>query len=250
MAGEKSLNYRTSCTDDDEIEGLNEKLLQLLSAQKVLPQIPKSQSLCDDRLEKNSNSKVGFKVSASSLFSHCRHECSLLHHDSPVNIPTLPIHLPPIGVFWDIENCQVPKGRSAIAVTQLIRDKFFNGYREAEFIVVCDVQKENNQIIQELNDAQVNLIHVAATCKNAADEKLKQSIRRFADIHGSPAAIILISGDINFAADLSDLRHRKKIYVILLHKKNTSEALILCANEHYDFMELTEPLPSRTPAKV
>ncbi|XP_070163124.1 meiosis regulator and mRNA stability factor 1 isoform X2 [Polyergus mexicanus] len=250
MAGKKFLDYHTSCIDDnDEIDDLNEKLLQLLSAQKVLSQIPKNQSLYDGRL-KNISSKVGFKASASSLFSHCRHKCSLLYHDSPVNIPTLPIqHLPPVGVFWDIENCQVPKGRSAIAVTQLIRDKFFNGYREAEFIVVCDVQKENNQIIQELNDAQVNLIHVAATCKNAADEKLKQSIRRFADIHGSPAAIILISGDINFAADLSDLRHRKKIYVILLHKKNTSEALILCANEHYDFMELTEPLPSRTPAK-
>jgi hypothetical protein len=55
---------------------------------------------------------------------------------------------------------------------------------------------------------QVNLIHVASTCKNAADEKLRQSIRRFADIHGSPAAIILISGDTNFAADLNDLRHR------------------------------------------
>lgn len=56
--------------------------------------------------------------------------------------------------------------------------------------------------------SQVNLIHVASTCKNAADEKLRQSIRRFADIHGSPAAIIVISGDINFAADLNDLRHR------------------------------------------
>lgn len=55
---------------------------------------------------------------------------------------------------------------------------------------------------------QVNLIHVSSTSKNAADEKLRQSIRRFADIHGSPAAIILISGDINFAADLCDLRHR------------------------------------------
>lgn len=145
---------------------------------------------------------------------------------------------------------KVPKGRSAIAVTQTIRDKFFGGYKEAEFIVVCDVQKENKQIVQELNDAQVNLIHVAATCKNAADEKLRQSIRRFADIHGSPAAVILISGDINFAADLCDLRHRKKIHVILLHKENTSEALILCANEHYDFTQLTESLPSRTPAKV
>lgn len=109
MAGEKSLDYRTCCTDDDEIEGLNEKLLQLLSAQKVLSQIPKSQSLCDDRLKNNSNSKVGFNASASSLFSHCRHECSLLHHDSPVNIParSKSNDLPPIGVFWDIENCQV-----------------------------------------------------------------------------------------------------------------------------------------------
>lgn len=63
--------------------------------------------------------------------------------------------LPPIGVFWDIENCQVPKGRSAVSVAQLIRDQFFNGFREAEFIVVCDVKKEHSQIIQELNDAQV-----------------------------------------------------------------------------------------------
>jgi meiosis arrest female protein 1 len=145
---------------------------------------------------------------------------------------------------------QVPKGRSAVAVTRVIRDKFFNGYKEAEFMVVCDIQKENKQIIQELNDAQVDLIHVSSTCKNAADEKLKQSIRRFVDIHGSSATIILISGDINFAADLSDLRYRKKIHIILLHNKNTSDALILCADEHYDFMQLLQSLPSRTPSKV
>ncbi|XP_011707520.1 PREDICTED: meiosis arrest female protein 1 isoform X3 [Wasmannia auropunctata] len=250
MAGERSPDYRASSAEDndnDEIEGLNEKLIQqlLLSTQRFFSLEPNT-SLCDVKPENNSGSKVD---SSPLLFGHCRHDCSLLCHDSPAKMPGASNHLPPIGVFWDIENCQVPKGRSAIAVTQLIRDKFFNGYREAEFIVVCDVQKENSQIIQELNDAQVNLIHVAATCKNAADEKLKQTIRRFADIHGSPAAIILISGDINFAADLSDLRHRKKIHVILLHKKNTSEALILCANEHYDFMELTEPLPSRPPPK-
>ncbi|XP_018313863.1 meiosis arrest female protein 1 homolog isoform X4 [Mycetomoellerius zeteki] len=251
MAGENSSDYRTSCAEDnDEIEGLNDKLIQqlLLSSPKFFSS-ESNNSLCDIRLENNSGSNIDSKAFGSLSFSHCRHDCSLLCYDSPAKMSSTSNHLPPIGVFWDIENCQVPKGRSAIGVTQLIRDKFFDGYREAEFIVVCDVQKENSQIIQELNDAQVNLIHVAATCKNAADEKLKQAIRRFADIHGSPAAIILISGDINFAADLSDLRHRKKIHVILLHKKNTSEALILCANEHYDFMELTEPLPSRPPPK-
>ncbi len=52
---------------------------------------------------------------------------------------------------------QVPKGRSAVIIAQAIRDRFFQGYRETEFLVVCDVKKENAQVIQELNDAQVNI---------------------------------------------------------------------------------------------
>ena len=64
-------------------------------------------------------------------------------------------NLPPIGVFWDIENCSVPSGRSATAVVQRIREKFFKGHREAEFICVCDISKENKEVIQELNNCQV-----------------------------------------------------------------------------------------------
>ncbi|XP_046616833.1 meiosis regulator and mRNA stability factor 1 isoform X2 [Neodiprion virginianus] len=245
-----------SASSDDEIEGLNEQLIRSLSQFKFPPppnisSVHKTHSLSGTNSDNDTDTLSEQGGSATPPSSkHYGFEYSYLQHGSPVNPQTLPRYLPPIGVFWDIENCQVPKGRSAVAVTQVIRDSFFSGYREAEFIVVCDVKKENNQVVQELNDAQVNLIHVASTCKNAADEKLRQSIRRFADIHGSPAAIILISGDINFAVDLSDLRHRKKIHVILLHKENTSEALILCANEHYNFIELMEPLPSRTVSKL
>ncbi|XP_033336634.2 meiosis regulator and mRNA stability factor 1-like protein isoform X2 [Megalopta genalis] len=250
MAGqENTKNYHALCANDkDEIEGLNERLLQLLSAQKVLSQNDESnisQTLSDSNTN-NCRFENESKASNWPLFSQHRHDCSLLHHNSVTKLPTLPAYLPPIGVFWDIENCQVPKGKSAIAATQVIRDKFFSRYKEAEFIVVCDVWKETSQVVKELNDAQVNLIHVSGSCKNAADEKLKQSIRRFADIHGSPATVILISSDINFAADLSDLRYRKKIHVILLHSRNTSDALIFCANEHYDFFELMESLPSST----
>ncbi|KAF4532237.1 hypothetical protein B566_EDAN004323 [Ephemera danica] len=148
--------------------------------------------------------------------------------------------LPPIGVFWDIENCQVPNGVSALSVVQLIRDTFFTGYTEKEFVVVCDVTKEN---------AQIDLVHVASICKNAADEKLRQALRRFAERYGSPSAVILVSSDINFAADLSDLRHRKKIHVILLHQPNASEALTVFSNEHYDYLELTRNLPHRAVGK-
>lgn len=112
MANKKCLDYHTFCADNnDEIEGLNEKLLQLLAAKKgssSATSANKSQSLCDgSRLNNNNASKVESETSASPLFSHYRYDYSFLHHDSPVNMPTLPSHLPPIGVFWDIENCQV-----------------------------------------------------------------------------------------------------------------------------------------------
>lgn len=64
---------------------------------------------------------------------------------------------PPIGVFWDIENCAVPSGRSAATVVQRLRERFFQGHREAEFICVCDINKENKAVIQELNNCQVRV---------------------------------------------------------------------------------------------
>ena len=94
MAGNE--DYRTLCTDDkDEIEGLNEKLLQLLSEQKISPLISHNQVSYNN--ESNSDSRLESQASASPIFSHCRYDCSLLHYDSPVK--TLSAHLPPIGVF-------------------------------------------------------------------------------------------------------------------------------------------------------
>ena len=63
--------------------------------------------------------------------------------------------MPAIGVFWDIENCAVPHGKSALALVQKIREKLFAGKREVEFMCVCDTSKESRDVIQELNYAQV-----------------------------------------------------------------------------------------------
>lgn len=66
----------------------------------------------------------------------------------------------PIGVFWDIENCPVPRGKSASAVVQKIRKEFFSGKREVEFMCVCDISKEKKEVIEELNKAQVRFFVV------------------------------------------------------------------------------------------
>ena len=42
---------------------------------------------------------------------------------------------------------------------QAIRERFFEGYREAEFVCVCDTLKEATSILEELNDAQVGFLH-------------------------------------------------------------------------------------------
>lgn len=161
-----------------------------------------------------------------------------------------PENIPPVGVFWDIENCSVPSGRSAGAVVQRIRGRFFQGHREAEFICVCDISKENKAVIQELNNCQVTVAHINATAKNAADDKLRQSLRRFAETHTAPATVVLVSSDVNFASELSDLRHRHGFQVVLVHGNHASPALLQHANRHVAFQEITADLPPRMLVKA
>ena len=54
-----------------------------------------------------------------------------------------------------------------------------------------------------------------------------------------------VLGDVNFAPELSDLRHRKHMYIIIIHGKQVSEPLLACANEHYVFEEVCVGLPER-----
>ncbi|XP_072416257.1 meiosis regulator and mRNA stability factor 1 isoform X3 [Chiloscyllium punctatum] len=159
-------------------------------------------------------------------------------------------NLPPIGVFWDIENCSVPTGRSAMTIVQRIRQQFFQGHREAEFMCVCDISKENKEVIQELNNCQVTVAHINATAKNAADDKLRQSLRRFADTHTAPSTVILVSSDVNFALELSDLRHRHGFQIILVHKNQVSDTLLQHAHKHFKFEEFVSNLPPRLPEKT
>ncbi|XP_019905350.2 meiosis regulator and mRNA stability factor 1 isoform X5 [Esox lucius] len=164
--------------------------------------------------------------------------------------PEGPENIPPVGVFWDIENCCVPSNRSAAAVVQRLRSRFFQGHREAEFICVCDISKENKAVIQELNNCQVTVAHINATAKNAADDKLRQSLRRFAETHTAPAQVVLVSSDVNFASELSDLRHRHGFRVILVHKSGqTSDALLQHATCHVAFEEIVADLPPRQAVK-
>lgn len=60
---------------------------------------------------------------------------------------------------------------------------------------------------------------------------------------------VCISADVNFALELSDLRHRHGFHIILVHKNQASEALLHHAHELIRFEEFISDLPPRLPLK-
>ena len=138
-----------------------------------------------------------------------------MDEQQPPTTSTMP---QPIGFFWDLENCQIPASKSSLDMVQAIRAKFSHIGSEMEFTVVCDVTKEPPSVINGFNSAQVlhlyvsqyafvvfvllhtfvqvNVIHVASTSKNAADEKLKSCLRKFSFLHKRPCTVVLVSGSV------------------------------------------------------
>lgn len=122
-----------------------------------------------------------------------------------------------IGIFWDIENCQVPYGKSASELVQTIRRYLELEHPECryayDFVAACDVfrLRETQRITDQLNKVGVDVLHVNGMLKNAADDKLKECIEKFADRHGEDARLVLISGDADFAPAVRAARRKGEI---------------------------------------
>ncbi|KAK8766268.1 hypothetical protein V5799_006954 [Amblyomma americanum] len=148
-----------------------------------------------------------------------------------------------ISVFWDIENCAVPSGVPAYDIVRKVRQKFYAGHREADFIVACDISRMNSTVVAELNEALVTVIHVPGDQKNAADEKLRTVLRRFSDAHKlTNSRIVLISGDVDFAAEIHQIRYRDLIHVVLIHNDQAKRALRDAANESISYTDFVAEL--------
>ncbi|KAF2351962.1 NYN domain limkain-b1-type [Trinorchestia longiramus] len=152
---------------------------------------------------------------------------------------------PFMAIFWDIENCHVPRRKDANSIVRLVRDKFCGQHIEYEFYVVMDVHKEKEELSRDLLRAQVTVVHMSKGEKNAADEKLMYLMRRYATYHQYGHTCILISGDTNFTPVLHDMRHKHHINIILLHNNNANEQLKNTAHFTYNFSFVTDDAPTR-----
>ena len=97
---------------------------------------------------------------------------------------------------------------------------------------------------------QVTLVHVNAVAKNAADDKLRQSLRRFAHTYPAPSTVVLVSSDVNFSSELSDLRHVHNLTIVLVHSRFTSDALKVFAHQQVDYELFLEDVEAPKEAQV
>lgn len=76
------------------------------------------------------------------------------------------------------------------------------------------------------------------------------SLSHVSNVWGWGYAVSFLSADVNFALELSDLRHRHGFHIILIHKNQASEALLHHANELIRFEDFISDLPPRSPLKM
>ncbi|KAH7666550.1 Meiosis regulator and mRNA stability factor 1 protein [Dioscorea alata] len=151
------------------------------------------------------------------------------------------------SVWWDIENCQVPRGCDPHLIAQNIRSGLAEmDYKGAVSIwAYGDTSNIPAAIQQALSSTGVSLNHVPAGVKDASDKKILVDMLFWAVDNPPPANFLLISGDRDFSNALHQLRMRR-YNVLLAQPANVSPALVAAAKTVWLWTSLVSggpPLP-------
>ncbi|KAJ6883251.1 meiosis regulator and mRNA stability factor 1-like [Populus alba x Populus x berolinensis] len=133
------------------------------------------------------------------------------------------------SVWWDIENCAVPRGCDPHAIAQNISSALvkMNYCGPVTISAYGDTHGINPAAQQALSSTGIALNHVPAGVKDASDKKILVDMLFWAVDNPAPANYLLISGDRDFSNALHQLRMRK--YNILLAQPKTASAALVAA---------------------
>lgn len=134
-----------------------------------------------------------------------------------------------ISVWWDIENCQVPKGCEPHSIAQNISSALVNmNYcGPVSISAYGDTNRIPASVQQGLNSTGISLNHVPAGVKDASDKKILVDMLFWAVDNPAPCNYLLISGDRDFSNALHQLRMRK--YNILLAQPQKASVSLVAA---------------------
>ncbi|XP_043726201.1 uncharacterized protein LOC122672777 [Telopea speciosissima] len=133
------------------------------------------------------------------------------------------------SVWWDIENCQVPKACDPHAIAQNISSALskMNYSGPVSISAYGDTNGIPAPVQKALSSTGIALNHVPAGVKDASDKKILVDMLFWAVDNPAPANYLLISGDRDFSNALHQLRMRR--YNILLAQPQNASAPLLAA---------------------
>ncbi|CAN1196384.1 Meiosis regulator and mRNA stability factor 1 [Linum perenne] len=143
------------------------------------------------------------------------------------------------SVWWDIENCRVPKGCDAHAIAQNISSALANlNYCGAISISAYgDTNQIPSSVQHALSSTGISLNHVPAGVKDASDKKILVDMLFWAVDNPAPANYLLISGDRDFSNALHQLRMRR-YNILLAQPQNASAPLVAAAKTVWLFTSI------------
>ncbi|XP_056686200.1 uncharacterized protein [Spinacia oleracea] len=151
------------------------------------------------------------------------------------------------SIWWDIENCHVPKGTDPNSIAQNITSALLklDYCGSVSISAYGDTNRIPSSIQHALSSTGISLNHVPAGVKDASDKKILVDMLFWAVDNPAPANYLLISGDRDFANALHQLRMRR--YNILLAQPfKASAALVAAAKSVWLWTNLVEGGPPRT----
>ncbi|KAF8392675.1 hypothetical protein HHK36_023024 [Tetracentron sinense] len=133
------------------------------------------------------------------------------------------------SVWWDIENCQVPKVCDPHAIAQNISSALvkMNYCGPVSISAYGDTNRIPASVQKALSSTGIALNHVPAGAKDASDKKILVDMLFWAVDNPAPANYLLISGDRDFSNALHQLRMRR--YNILLAQPQKASVPLLAA---------------------
>ncbi|WCJ26849.1 hypothetical protein M5689_008636 [Euphorbia peplus] len=133
------------------------------------------------------------------------------------------------SIWWDIENCQVPRDCDPHAIAQNISSALVKmGYcGPISISAYGDTNRIHSTVQQALSSTGIALNHVPAGVKDASDKKILVDMLFWAVDNPAPCNYLLISGDRDFSNALHQLRMRR--YNILLAQPQRASAPLIAA---------------------
>ncbi|KAG4170033.1 hypothetical protein ERO13_A12G120700v2 [Gossypium hirsutum] len=154
------------------------------------------------------------------------------------------------SVWWDIENCHVPKNCDPHAIAQNISSALakMNYCGPVSISAYGDTNRIPSSVQQALSSTGIALNHVPAGVKDASDKKILVDMLFWAVDNPAPANYLLISGDRDFSNALHQLRMRR-YNILLAQPMKASAPLVAAAKSVWLWMSLSAGGPPLSSGK-